>query len=332
MVVGGRRSGPPTDVWGTHPPDMFIRGTNVLDASGGFAGPVDVVVSDGVVAAVGNISPGRSQRPSMATGSGCYPESSTATSTRGYRSFDTLELLRTPLSRRVLETAGGTETHVGRGRDVRRDAGIGGHAGVREQRYGWLCAGANDAGLGRCASARLGRLIRTVSWLGQAGNPRWTVAAGLPGEATPCRRWSRRRCGRLSVLFFAKEPTGSSRYCHPWSAGSTSGGGWVRPRALFRGARGRRERGCSSPPPRHGARGSAAMPSVGQSKPEPVPSSTGSSSPRPMLPPWLHGALSRADPRHLRAVGRGQRARRQARGGPRRRGRSKPVSTSREPF
>ena len=35
------------------PPDVFIRGVNVLDETGGFAGPLDVVVDRGVVLAVG---------------------------------------------------------------------------------------------------------------------------------------------------------------------------------------------------------------------------------------------------------------------------------------
>ena len=111
---------------------MFIRGTNVLDASGGFAGPVDVVVSDGVVAAVGrNISPGRSQLTLDGDGLWLLPGIFDCHVHTGLSSFDTLELLRTPLSRRVLETAAVLRRTLAAGVTFVRDAGIA-DAGVRD--------------------------------------------------------------------------------------------------------------------------------------------------------------------------------------------------------
>ena len=111
---------------------MFIRGANVLDESGGFAGPVDVLVSDGVVAAVGrNLSPVMSQVTLDGDGLWLLPGIFDCHVHTGLSSFDTLELLRTPMSRRVLETALVLRRTLAAGVTFVRDAGIA-DAGVRD--------------------------------------------------------------------------------------------------------------------------------------------------------------------------------------------------------
>jgi imidazolonepropionase-like amidohydrolase len=114
------------------PTDMFIRGANVLDETGGFVGPVDVVVAHGVVVAVGrNLSPGASQVALDGDGLWLLPGIFDCHVHTGLSSFDTLELLRTPFSRRVLETAGVLRRTLSAGVTFVRDAGIA-DAGVRD--------------------------------------------------------------------------------------------------------------------------------------------------------------------------------------------------------
>ncbi len=113
-------------------PDMFIRGANVLDEAGGFVGPRDVVVEHGVVVAVGrNLSPGASQVALDGDGLWLLPGIFDCHVHTGLSSFDTLELLRTPFSRRVLETAGVLRRTLSAGVTFVRDAGIA-DAGVRD--------------------------------------------------------------------------------------------------------------------------------------------------------------------------------------------------------
>ncbi len=111
---------------------MFIRGANVLDEAGGFVGPVDVVVAHGVVVAVGrNLSPGASQVALDGDGLWLLPGIFDCHVHTGLSSFDTLELLRTPFSQRVLETAGVLRRTLSAGVTFVRDAGIA-DAGVRD--------------------------------------------------------------------------------------------------------------------------------------------------------------------------------------------------------
>ena len=111
---------------------MFIRGANVLDEAGGFVGPRDVVVEHGVVVAVGrNLSPGASQVALDGDGLWLLPGIFDCHVHTGLSSFDTLELLRTPFSRRVLETAGVLRRTLSAGVTFVRDAGIA-DAGVRD--------------------------------------------------------------------------------------------------------------------------------------------------------------------------------------------------------
>ena len=165
LIVGGRGSGP-TGAWGARPSDMFIRGANVLDASGGFAGPVDVLVSDGVVAAVGrNLSPGMSQVTLDGDGLWLLPGIFDCHVHAGLSSFDTLELLRTPMSRRVLETAAALSRTLAAGVTFVRDAGIA-DAGVRDS----IAAGYVPGPTMQVSVVAIGSTggTPTVSWPGRA--------------------------------------------------------------------------------------------------------------------------------------------------------------------
>jgi imidazolonepropionase-like amidohydrolase len=111
---------------------MFIRGVSVLDESGGFSGPLDVVVEDGAVARIGrDLSPGRVQLALDGDGLFLLPGVFDCHVHTGLSSFDTLELLRMPFSRRVLETAQVLRRTLGAGVTFVRDAGIA-DAGVRD--------------------------------------------------------------------------------------------------------------------------------------------------------------------------------------------------------
>jgi len=114
------------------PADVFIRGANVLDPTGGFSAPLDVVVEDGVVVAMGHaLSSGRAQVALDGTGLFLLPGVFDCHVHTGLSSFDTLELLRTPFSRRVLETAQVLRRTLLAGVTFVRDAGIA-DAGVRD--------------------------------------------------------------------------------------------------------------------------------------------------------------------------------------------------------
>ena len=73
------------------PPDMFIRGASVLDETGGFAGPVDILISRGLVAAMGrDLSPGASQVTLDGDGLWLLPGIFDCHVHAGLSSFDTL--------------------------------------------------------------------------------------------------------------------------------------------------------------------------------------------------------------------------------------------------
>jgi imidazolonepropionase-like amidohydrolase len=113
-------------------PDVFIRGANVLDEAGSFVGPLDVVVEQGVVARIGrDLSPGASRPELDGDGLWLLPGIFDCHLHTGLSSFDTLELLRTPYSRRVLETAQVLSRTLEAGVTFVRDAGIA-DAGVRD--------------------------------------------------------------------------------------------------------------------------------------------------------------------------------------------------------
>jgi imidazolonepropionase-like amidohydrolase len=114
------------------PPDLFVRGANVMDETGGFTGPLDVLVERGVVTGIGrDLSPGTSQVRLEGEGLWLLPGIFDCHVHTGLSSFDTLELLRTPFSRRVLETADVLRRTLLSGVTFVRDAGIA-DAGVRD--------------------------------------------------------------------------------------------------------------------------------------------------------------------------------------------------------
>ena len=114
------------------PADLFIRGVNVMDESGGFTGPVDLLVELGVVTALGrDLSPGTSGIRLDGDGLWMLPGVFDCHVHAGLSSFDALELLRTPFSRRVLETADVLRRTLSAGVTFVRDAGIA-DAGVRD--------------------------------------------------------------------------------------------------------------------------------------------------------------------------------------------------------
>jgi imidazolonepropionase-like amidohydrolase len=119
------------------PPDdrgvgLFIAGVHALDHGGGFTGPVDVSVIDGRVAGVGRgLRPARDQRRLDGHGLWLLPGIFDCHLHAGLASYDQLELLRTPISRRVLETAHTLRRTLAAGVTFVRDAGIA-DAGVRD--------------------------------------------------------------------------------------------------------------------------------------------------------------------------------------------------------
>jgi imidazolonepropionase-like amidohydrolase len=103
-----------------------------MDETGGFTGPMDVVVELGVVTALGrDLSPGASELRLDGEGLWLLPGVFDCHVHTGLSSFDTLELLRTPFSQRVLETAEVLRRTVSAGVTFVRDAGIA-DAGVRD--------------------------------------------------------------------------------------------------------------------------------------------------------------------------------------------------------
>lgn len=133
MSAGHERTGSTARrAQGVPPPGLFIRGVNVLDETGGFAGPVDVAVEHGLVVDVGrDLSSDVSQVALDGDGLWLLPGIFDCHVHTGLSSFDTLELLHTPFSRRVLETAQMLRRTLHAGVTFVRDAGIS-DAGVRD--------------------------------------------------------------------------------------------------------------------------------------------------------------------------------------------------------
>jgi len=114
------------------PSSVFIAGVRSLDLGGGFTGPVDVSVLDGRVAAVGrSLRPDRDQPRLDGRGLWLLPGIVDCHLHAGVATFDQLELLRTPLSRRVLETAHTLRRTLTAGVTFVRDAGAA-DAGIRD--------------------------------------------------------------------------------------------------------------------------------------------------------------------------------------------------------
>jgi len=112
--------------------NIFVAGVHALDRGGGFAGPVDVSVVDGRIEGVGrSLRPARDQPRLDGRGLWLLPGIFDCHLHAGLASFDQLELMRTPLSRRVLETAHTLRRTLAAGVTFVRDAGIA-DAGVRD--------------------------------------------------------------------------------------------------------------------------------------------------------------------------------------------------------
>src|SRR5260370_39956092 len=85
---------------------IFMAGVHTLDHSGSFIGPVDVSVAGGRVTGVGRgLHPARDQPRLDGHGLWLLPGIFDCHLHAGLASFDQLELMRTPISRRGLEAA-----------------------------------------------------------------------------------------------------------------------------------------------------------------------------------------------------------------------------------
>jgi len=111
---------------------IFLAGVHALDRGGSFTGPVDVTVTDGRIAGVGpGLRPARDQPRLDGRGLWLLPGIFDCHLHAGLASFDQLELMRTPVSRRVLETAHTLRRTLAAGVTFVRDAGIA-DAGIRD--------------------------------------------------------------------------------------------------------------------------------------------------------------------------------------------------------
>lgn len=129
---------PPTAA-GRPPTSFVLREVNVFDETGGFSDPLDVCVSEGIVE---EVSPGlKSDLPSI-EGAGlwllpgffdCHDHLAAST-------VDMLEAMRTPLSRRAIETAANAEATLRAGVTFVRDA-AGLDLGIRESIDSGLVSG-----------------------------------------------------------------------------------------------------------------------------------------------------------------------------------------------
>ena len=122
------------DSSGGHAADasIFIAGVQALDPGGGFTGPVDVSVLDGRVTGVGRgLRPAQDQRRLDGRGLWLLPGIFDCHLHAGLASFDQLELMRTPISQRVLQTAHTLRRTLAAGVTFVRDAGIA-DAGIRD--------------------------------------------------------------------------------------------------------------------------------------------------------------------------------------------------------
>jgi imidazolonepropionase-like amidohydrolase len=114
------------------PGSIFLHGVLALDRSGGFTGPLDVRVVDGKITGLGrNLTPLAGQAAIDGHGLWLLPGIFDCHLHTGLASYDALELLNTPISRRVLETAQVLRHTLQAGVTFVRDAGST-DAGVRD--------------------------------------------------------------------------------------------------------------------------------------------------------------------------------------------------------
>jgi len=114
------------------PGSVFLHRVLALDRSGGFAGPLDVSVVDGEITGLGrNLTPVAGQPAIDGDGLWLLPGIFDCHLHAGLPSYDALELLNTPISRRIVETAQALRRTIEAGVTFVRDAGIT-DAGVRD--------------------------------------------------------------------------------------------------------------------------------------------------------------------------------------------------------
>jgi imidazolonepropionase-like amidohydrolase len=112
--------------------DLVLRRANVLDAQGGFTGPSDVVVKGGLIHKVGDAGDAEPDAVDIDCGSlWLMPGIVDAHVHIAVSTFDALELLRTPVTLRTLETAQNLRRTFEAGVTTVRDAG-GADAGIRD--------------------------------------------------------------------------------------------------------------------------------------------------------------------------------------------------------
>ncbi len=109
---------------------FVLREAMVLDDSGSFSGPLDVSVQDGVISATGRNLPQRGGRDYDFRGLWLMPGMFDCHVHVVATSIDVMELLRTPLSERLLEAGSILEQMLKSGVTFARDAG-GADAGIR---------------------------------------------------------------------------------------------------------------------------------------------------------------------------------------------------------
>lgn len=110
---------------------LVVRRVHVLDASGGFGDPCDIAVERGTIREVGRDLAGRGATEIDCSGLWLMPGVVDAHVHIAVSSLDALELLRTPITLRTLETAQNLRRTLEAGVTTARDCG-GADAGIRD--------------------------------------------------------------------------------------------------------------------------------------------------------------------------------------------------------
>ena len=207
---------------------MFIRGANVLDETGGFVGPMDVVVEHGVVVASGGtLSPGARKLRSTATGCGCCLASSTATSTLVCRASTPSSCCARRSRDACSRRPGALRRTLSAGVTFVRDAGIA-EAGVRDA----VAAGLVPGPTMQVSVVAIGSTGGHLDGFLDRSRPRMLgglLDAGLPGPAAASRRRSRGDAKGRPPRSSLRGRLDQAR-CHKRRVGDIRR--WVRPGAL----------------------------------------------------------------------------------------------------
>jgi imidazolonepropionase-like amidohydrolase len=123
------------------PGSIFLRGVQAMDAAGSFSGPADISVVGGTIVALGpHLKPQRDQITMDGHGLWLLPGIFDCHLHTGFTSYDPWELLNTPYSTRVMQTARALRRTLQAGVTSVRDAG-GADAGIRDGVAAGLAAG-----------------------------------------------------------------------------------------------------------------------------------------------------------------------------------------------